>query len=646
MIRSLALILAVLSLLIIFPMGKMQVSAEELDADTVRPVVRVENKTVHRGQTFEIEIYLDQNPGLIALTLDLEYDKTVMELVDVKRGEALGSHTFSTSNTETEDGFLITPFRMLWDGRGQDASTGVIVTLTFQSKVDAEIGDYPVTVSYDRDNTNADYGKPSDVEIQNGCVTLIKGAYSVKYLNYDGTVLFENDYNEDGVPAYVGETPTRPDDKYYLYEFKGWRGVVSDTPNVICYVADYRLIPQIYQVFFYVDGEYFHAMECPYGTFVDMSNIPSKKNYVFDGWYTDEDLTARVSSMQMPAENLVLYGQMKFNVRENPIPEITLAVDRIEQDYVYVTVDVTKNPSISGLVLTLNYDRAALTFEGFERGDAFSILQFDHTNTDRGYAADPFRFYWEHSSNTLETGRLLTLKFKINENAADGVYDITMTYDPTVDAVYIDENGKISYTKLNIIGAKLPLGEIYYWNEKIVNVADVVVECHEGMPVDTELRIEVATASLNISNEVIKALIGSNMELKAAYTVELVRNNVKVQPKGTITVRIKLTDAQLLCSDLRVYYVDKDKNMFFYESTVEDGYIVFETDHLSNWAIIGNVLDAPTGVGGASTPANSHIIIIAFALLAIACMSFCLIMIAQKKNWMNSKSHKKGENNT
>ena len=43
---------------------------------------------------------------------------------------------------------------------------------------------------------------------------------------------------------------------------------------------------------------------------------------------------------------------------------------------------------------------------------------------------------------------------------------------------------------------------------------------------------------------------------------------------------------------------------------------------------------------------DKPIIIIAFALLAISCMAFCLIMIAQKKHWFIAKSNKKGENNT
>lgn len=644
-LRPLTLALAILFVLLLIPNEIVQVSAAEPDT-TDLPVIRVENKTVNRGQTFELQVYLDHNPGLVSLMLELEYDKTVMGLVGVSHGNALNSHTFTTTNTDTEDGFLITPFRMLWDGRTQDKSTGVLVTLTFESKVEAEVGDYPVNISYDKQNTNVEYGKPCDVNIQNGCVTFIKGAYSVKYLNYDGSLLYEKDYTANAVPSYGGATPVRADDARYSYEFQGWQGVVSDVANVICYEARYKLIPKIYQVFFYVDGEYFNAFECPYGEFVDLSEVPSKKNYVFDGWYTDEALTGKIASVQMPAQNLTLYGTMKFNIRENPIPEITLSVDRTEEEYVYVAVDVTQNPSVSGLVLTLDYDKKALTFEGFERGGAFGLLQFDYTNTDEGYSAEPFKFYWENSVNTLDTGRLLVLKFKIKRNVPGGMYNVTMTYEPTTDAVYINELGEISYTRVNIIGAKIPIGEIYHWNEEIEDVADISVSCPEGMPADTVLRVEVVTADINIPKEQIQSQIASDMEIKSVYTVELLQNDVKVQPNGTLTVSIKLTDAQRLCTDLRIYHVDDDKNMTFYESWVEDGYIVFETDHLSYWAIVGNVIDSQINEIGMTMPTNSPIIIIAFALLAISCMAFCLIMIAQKKHWFIAKSNKKGENNT
>ena len=193
-IRSVAIALAFLSVCITFLFsGRIDASAAE-QTDSTLPMVRVEEKTVHRGQTFEIRIYLDQNPGLISLMLDLEYDKTAMELVGITRGDALSTHTFTTTNTDTDEGFLISPFRMLWDGRTQDSSTGLIAILTFESKVDAPIGDYPIIVNYDKQNTKVEYEKTCHVLIDNGLVTLIKGEYSVRYINYDGTLLYEKDF--------------------------------------------------------------------------------------------------------------------------------------------------------------------------------------------------------------------------------------------------------------------------------------------------------------------------------------------------------------------------------------------------------------------------------------------------------------------
>ena len=644
-LRYVALALAFLSVWIMFLFSDGMIGASASgQSDSTLPMVRVEEKTVHRGQTFEIRIYLDQNPGLVSLMLDLEYDKTAMELVGITRTDALNTHTFTTTNTNTDEGFLVSPFRMLWDGRTQDNSTGVLAILTFESKVDARTGDYPIIVNYDKQNTKIEYEKTCDVLIDNGLVTLIKGEYTVRYVNYDGTLLYEKDYSENAVPSFGGAVPQRPTDERYSYEFKGWRGVVSDIPNVICYEAEYVMTPQIYQVFFYVDGEYFHAFECPYNELVDLSHIPSKKNHVFQGWYTDEEMTQQVSMMYMPAHDIVLYGHMKFNIRENPIPEITLYVTETTTEYVYVAVDVTQNPSLSGLVLTLDYDRSALTFEGFERGEAFGALQFDYTHSEQSYTADPFRFYWEHTENTMDTGRLLVLKFKIHHEVQGGIYGVTMTYEPTTDAVFIDGHGNLSYTMLNIIGARIPIGEIYYWNEELPNAADIAVECPAGMPVDTILKIDVATAELNISSDHIYEVVAPNMELKAAYTISLLRNGIEVEPDGFVTVRIKLTDAQKMCSDLRIYHIDDNNTMTLYESVVQDGYIIFRTDHLSYWAIIGNapVVDGLSG----SMPSNSHIIIIGFALLAIACMALCLIMIANKKDLLNAKYNKKGENNT
>ena len=203
------------------------------------PIVTVENKTVHRGQTFTIDVDLTNNEGLISLYLTLNYDSSVMKLLNVEQGNALSSLTFTNTNTQTELGYGVLPFNMLWDGRKSDNSNGNIIRLTFESFSTAEIGTYPITLTYDATNTNSEYGKPIAINIVNGSVTIIKGEFEAIYYDWDGTELYRKDYNADDVPSYVGNLPSRDTDKYYSYEFTGyWKGIVSDDKNVLKYQAD------------------------------------------------------------------------------------------------------------------------------------------------------------------------------------------------------------------------------------------------------------------------------------------------------------------------------------------------------------------------------------------------------------------------
>ena len=54
---------------------------------------------------------------------------------------------------------------------------------------------------------------------------------------------------------------------------------------------------------------------------------------------------------------------------------------------------------------------------------------------------------------------------------------------------------------------------------------------------------------------------------------------------GTVTVRVKL-DADYAGEDVRVVYVDGDGNIFPVNSYIKDGYIVFEAEHFSYFALV------------------------------------------------------------
>ena len=46
--------------------------------------------------------------------------------------------------------------------------------------------------------------------------------YHVTFVNYDDSVLYEVDVLEGGEAHYSGETPTKPEDDEFTYEFDGW----------------------------------------------------------------------------------------------------------------------------------------------------------------------------------------------------------------------------------------------------------------------------------------------------------------------------------------------------------------------------------------------------------------------------------------
>ena len=220
-------------------------SAEKEDLPIITIQSRTGEDSVHRGQPFTIDIVLSNNTkGLTGLFLTLlPYDTTAFKLVNIVQGSALNLK-FDTTNTDTEEGYsIIDPvtggFNLMWEG-DNDKSEGVIATLTFNSLITAELGDYPINFKYDKNNTTIDYQVHTDLKINNSIVTLITSEFEAVYKNYDGTILYSKDCLPDDIPVYPYENPTREPDAEYIYEFSEWESVLSDDPKVLIYRAKYK----------------------------------------------------------------------------------------------------------------------------------------------------------------------------------------------------------------------------------------------------------------------------------------------------------------------------------------------------------------------------------------------------------------------
>lgn len=88
-----------------------------------------------------------------------------------------------------------------------------------------------------------DDGTKSLVEIGDLAIGL-PASYTIRWLNYDNTVLRTDTVTEGETPSY-GATPTRPDDDTYTYTFAGWEPTVVPAVANADYKARYTGIPKV-----------------------------------------------------------------------------------------------------------------------------------------------------------------------------------------------------------------------------------------------------------------------------------------------------------------------------------------------------------------------------------------------------------------
>ncbi|MBR0230356.1 MAG: S-layer homology domain-containing protein, partial [Erysipelotrichaceae bacterium] len=74
-----------------------------------------------------------------------------------------------------------------------------------------------------------------------------EGYFDVTWVNYDGTVLeLDEQIEVNNMPVYNGETPVRPNDDEYEYEFSGWDPEINTVSEDITYTATYTSTSHVY----------------------------------------------------------------------------------------------------------------------------------------------------------------------------------------------------------------------------------------------------------------------------------------------------------------------------------------------------------------------------------------------------------------
>lgn len=133
------------------------------------------------GKTVTVDVKIENNPGITALSLKIDYPEDVLTLTNVEY-----KNLFSSKATGSKS--MTSPFTVSWFSANSEDETanGTLATLTFIVKENANTGTYPITVSYDAENVFDSAFDNVEFAVDNGSVTVID--YISGDINGDTTV--------------------------------------------------------------------------------------------------------------------------------------------------------------------------------------------------------------------------------------------------------------------------------------------------------------------------------------------------------------------------------------------------------------------------------------------------------------------------
>ena len=176
--------------------------------------------------------------------------------------------------------------------------------------------------------------------------------YTIKFINWNGSVLQTMQVKEGVKPVYTGSTPARPSDNQYDYTFNGWHPIIEAARRNLTYTAQYTAtaIPGVdcTVVFKDYDGTILQTSTIEKGqTPVYTGSTPTRQSdgqydYTFNGWtpdlgpvYGDVEYTAQYTAipisvvadyLKIDGANYVRIGTL--NNGEHPIPNLQYSMNK------------------------------------------------------------------------------------------------------------------------------------------------------------------------------------------------------------------------------------------------------------------------------------------------------------------------------
>lgn len=160
-------------------------------------------------------------------------------------------------------------------------------------------------------------------------------------------------------------------------------------------------------------------------------DIPTREGYSFVGW--DKAFDNITNDMTVTAQYEKSYTKPTFVVQN---------VTAGKGDTVTVAINVKNNPGILAMTLSLTYDDSALDLTSVSNGAALSALTMTPSKT----LSSGCKFAWdglEITEDDVIDGEILVLTFAVSDSAANGAYDIVISY--TEGDIYDNDINTLSF---------------------------------------------------------------------------------------------------------------------------------------------------------------------------------------------------------
>lgn len=145
---------------------------------------------------------------------------------------------------------------------------------------------------------------------------------------------------------------------------------------------------------------------------------------------------------------------------------------------------------------------------------------------------------------------------------------------------------------------------------------------------DINMKLTITTMTkekMDTYNERIQN-IAKGYSLLSLYDISLMDGEKTVQPSGKLTISIPLTEAMKSMKDLKVIFVDENSNVEIIPHEIVEGNLVFTTDHLSMYGVIGKETKGTTSPQTSDATKS-----VAFILFGLVSAGFLVVLTKKKK---------------